>query len=302
MSETRRDFLHSAAAAATLAAAMPGGEAQVPAPAAVQVPKVKFGKAEISRIVVGGNQPYGYSHFNRTYDQIMREWYTPEKVVEVLLHANEYGINAFQALASPRCYSDCARLEAAGGKMHYLVQASSDPAGIVKALKPLAIYHAGELTDRLFQTAQSDQVREWCKRVRQTGVMVGVGSHNPEFLAMVEEQGWDVDFYSGCVYYRTRTADEWKSVVGKEMLEGSSDIYLQSDPPRMYSFIKRTPKPCFAFKVLAAGRVSNVQQAFRTAFSSIKPTDCLYVGMFPRIKDEVKENAEIVTRILTSSS
>ena len=41
-----------------------------------------------------------------------------------------------------------------------------------------------------------------------------------------------------------------------------------------------------------------MDQAFRTAFESIKPTDGIYVGMFPRVKDEVKENAERVHRIL----
>jgi hypothetical protein len=44
-----------------------------------------------------------------------------------------------------------------------------------------------------------------------------------------------------------------------------------------------------------------VDQAFRTAFESIKPTDAIYVGMFPRAKDEVKENAERVHRILTGA-
>ena len=55
--------------------------------------------------------------------------------------------------------------------------------------------------------------------------------------------------------------------------------------------------------VLAAGRINDkgVEQALRTAFESIKPIDGIYVGMFPRVKDEVKENAEIVHRILTRS-
>jgi hypothetical protein len=77
---------------------------------------------------------------------------------------------------------------------------------------------------------------------------------------------------------------------------------MQSDPARMYKVIRQTKKPCFAFKILAAGRISDrgIEQAFRTAFESIKPTDGLYVGMFPKFKDEVRENAEIVHRILTS--
>jgi hypothetical protein len=71
----------------------------------------------------------------------------------------------------------------------------------------------------------------------------------------------------------------------------------------MYKAIRQTKKPCFAFKILAAGRIADrgVTQAFRTACESIKPTDGIYVGMFPRVKDEVRENAEIVHRILAAS-
>jgi hypothetical protein len=76
------------------------------------------------------------------------------------------------------------------------------------------------------------------------------------------------------------------------------DCYLQSDPPKMYRIMRATKKPCFAFKILAAGRVANVEQAFRTAYESIKPTDSVFIGMFPRVKDEVRENAQRVQRIL----
>ena len=70
----------------------------------------------------------------------------------------------------------------------------------------------------------------------------------------------------------------------------------------MYNVMRQTRKPCFAFKVLAAGRIQDggIEPAFRAAFSSIKPTDGILVGMFPRAKDEVRENAEIVHRILQS--
>jgi hypothetical protein len=120
---------------------------------------------------------------------------------------------------------------------------------------------------------------------------------------LVEEQGWDVDFYAGCVYNRTRTKEEWKKVLNGEMMEMDREIYVQSDPARMYSVMRQTQKPCFAFKVLAAGRIQDggsVEQAFRTAFESIKPIDGIFVGVFPRAKDEVRENAEIVHRILAS--
>ena len=42
--------------------------------------------------------------------------------------------------------------------------------------------------------ARMDTVKEWCKQVRQMGVLVGVGTHIPEVIAKVEEENWDVDF------------------------------------------------------------------------------------------------------------
>jgi hypothetical protein len=145
-----------------------------------------------------------------------------------------------------------------------------------------------------------DTVRDWCRRVRDLGCLVGVGSHKPEVLSLVEAQGWDVDFYAGCVYNITRTEAEWRKALGGELLEMPSEIYLQSDPPRMYAFMRQTRKPCFAYKIMAAGRISEraADQAFKTAYESIKSTDGVFVGMFPRVKDEVRENAERVCRVL----
>jgi hypothetical protein len=135
------------------------------------------------------------------------------------------------------------------------------------------------------------------------GIVVGVGTHKPEVIALVEEQNWDVDFYAGCVYNRTRTDDEWRQVLKGEIMEMSREIYLQSDPPRMYKVMRQTKKPCFAFKVLAAGRIpdAGVEQAFRTAFESLKPIDGVFVGVCPHIKDEVREDAQIVHKILVGT-
>jgi hypothetical protein len=95
-----------------------------------------------------------------------------------------------------------------------------------------------------------DTVKEWCKTVRDMGVLVGVGTHIPEVIAKIEEENWDVDFYAGCVYNRRRTAAEWKKALGGEIMEMPRDVYMASDPPRMYSVLRQTKKPCFAFKIL----------------------------------------------------
>ncbi len=189
--------------------------------------------------------------------------------------------------------------------MHLIIQVTAgvESETLVKTLKPLALQRQGEVVDDAWQSGKMETVKEWCKKVRDMGVLVGVGTHIPEVIAGIEEQNWDVDFYAGCVYNRRRTPEEWKKVLGGEIMESPREIYMASDPPRMYRVMRQTKKPCFAFKILAAGRTApeGVEQAFRTAFESIKPYDGVYVGMYPKFRDEIRINAEIVHRILTNA-
>ena len=314
MSKTRRSFLQSTAAlgaglsglAARLSAQAPARSTAAPRSAAeIQVPKMKFGGAEISRMVLGVNPFYGFAHYNNILGTVMKEWYTEDRVCDVMHQCTRFGINAFNYVHLDRGPQDLARFRAEGGRMQLIIQvtAGADAATLAKTVKPLAMHRQGEVVDKAYQTNTMGTVKEWCKQVRDLGVLVGVGTHKPEVIELVEEQGWDVDFYAGCVYNRTRTVDEWKKVLNGELPEMLNDVYLQGDPPRMYKVMRQTRKPCFAFKILAAGRIADrgIEQAFRTAFKSIKPIDGVYVGMFPRVKDEVRENAEIVHRILTGA-
>jgi hypothetical protein len=321
MSNTRRKFLQSSAvvaagliggsklleadttahqATATLSQSGPVSEQAQP-----QIPTMKFGGAEISRLILGVNPLYGFAHYNSNFSKAMADWYTQDRVCEVLHRANSFGINAFNYVNMGRAPQDLACFQAHGGKMHLIIQvtAHDDPVALVKDLKPLALQRRGEEIDAAFRNRTMDSEREWCKKARDLGVLVGVGTHKPEVIELVEEQGWDIDFYAGCVYNRTRTVDEWKQVLNGQIPEMPGEIYLQSDPARMYKVMRQTAKTCFAFKILAAGRVADngVAAAFRTAFQSIKPNDGVYVGVFPNRKDEPKENAEIVRSILTSA-
>lgn len=324
MSNTRREFLQTGAAVAVglmggtkvLGETAKGAQAPLKAtpppaggipPAAsmdmVQVPTMKFGGVDIGRMVLGVNPLYGYAHYNLNFASSMAEWYTTDKVVEVMKRAQCYGINAFNYVSTKRSLEDWARFQADGGKMQLIAQvaAKDDVAQLVKDVKPLAVHRQGEVVDIAFRERNMGTVREWCKQVRDLGVLVGVGTHKPEVIDLCESQGWDVDFYAGCVYNRTRTPEEIKQALNGEIIEMPKELYLQSDPPKMYKVMRQTAKPCFAFKILAAGRIppEGIEGAFRTAFQSIKPSDGIFVGMYPRMKDEVKENAEIVHKILT---
>ena len=302
---SRRNFLKSSAGFATTLAvgSMAGGQT----PPAASLPKVRFGDAEISRMVIGCNQFYGFSHFNGLLDRVMVDWNTPDRICQTLLQCQQDGINAYQYSHHENTLKDLELFRSKGGNMHLIAtDSSSGPVEeAVRRSKAMALYVHGERTDILFREGKMDQAQECTKKLRQAGVRVGIGTHKPEVVEYVEEHGWDVDFYMLCAYNRTRTPEELRKLLGVVPLP-ASDVYLDTDPAHAYQVARKTPKTCFLFKILAAGRVvatpEAVDKAFKFAFDNIKPQDCVVVGMFPRFKDEVKENCDRVRRILNANS
>ena len=116
--------------------------------------------------------------------------------------------------------------------MHLIIQVldGDDSADLVKRYKPLALQRQGEVTDKAYLEGKLDTVKEWCKRTRDTGVLVGVGTHRPRIIAQIEEEGWDVDFYAGCVYERTRTPEEWRKVAQRRT-DGDDRRHLHAERP-----------------------------------------------------------------------
>src|SRR2546430_9163891 len=59
--------------------------------------------------------------------------------------------------------------------------------------------------------------------------------------------------------------------------------------------VQATRKPCLAYKILAAGRRiesrAQVRQCFETAFSNIKPTDAVIVGMYQQDRKSTRLNS-----------
>ena len=170
--------------------------------------------------------------------------------------------------------------------------------------KPIGIAPHGALAERLFREKKTTVLTDLLKRIRQLGVLVGLSAHNPELIEFAEAAGWDVDYYMCSLYYLTRPREEFQKILGTDLPLG--EIYLPSDPPRMFGVIQRTKKPCLAYKILAAGRKigspAEVRRSFETAFANIKATDAVIVGMYQQFSDQVAENAEIVRTVCANLS
>ena len=188
--------------------------------------------------------------------------------------------------------------------MHYIALASPKPdnpglLGRLASAGTIGIAHHGERTDVLWKEGRIEEARDYCRRIRDAGTMVGVSTHIPEVVDHVVSSGWDVDFFMCCVYERHRTHRELEALLGDVPLP-PKEVYLEGDPPRMFEVMRQTDKPCLAFKILAAGRLCDrpewVEEAFRSTFCQIKPSDAVIVGMYPEYEDQPAINAGYVRR------
>lgn len=295
MPNTRRAFLASTAALATSTSST-----ELP------LPTVRLGKHEVTRLILGSNPFSGGSHFNPILDRLMGEWMSPERIVELVKRCEQSGIRVWQ-LHRDRKLPDCLRrYRTEGGKMDcFLLSDYNEPQRQLPELvkmEPIGIAHHGDGTDVRFRARQMDPVRDYLKMVRDTGVMVGLSTHNPQVIDYVESKEWDLDYYMACLYRRSRSPEEIRAEFGEATV---GEPYFEKDPERMCKAIRQTRKPCLAFKILAAGRATRtpqaVEEAFRFTFANIKPQDCVIVGIYPRFKDEIAQNAELTRRYGTAT-
>ena len=301
----RREFLKKAAVLpAVLAVAQNAGNSSAakPAPPAekTKLPQLRLGKYSLSRLICGNNPFGGGSHLSVFVNREMRKYYTPDQVLKTLRRCQEVGINCWQGSGggSLGLYR---RFVEAGGKMHYIAIASGSASGVKKLAEGgcIAIAHHGETTDNLFKSGKIDQIGEYLKKVRDAGLLAGVSTHMPDVVDAIESKGWDVDYYMTCVYERHRSEEALKKLLGHVPIP-VREVYLQEDPARMFKVIRQTKRPCLAFKILAAGRLSDrrewVEQAFRDTFKSIKPIDGVIIGIYDRYNDQAAIDAEFARR------
>jgi len=308
----RREFLKKAATAAVLpavaTAANQTGDSASAAPAtkiAKKLPQIRLGKYSLSRLICGNNTFTGGSHLSVFVNREMRKYFTQEQIFKTLRRCCDAGINCWQG-SRTKALDLYRRFRETGGKMHYIAIASGRAADVKKLADGgcIAIAHHGERTDNLFKAGRFDKVGEYLKLVRDAGLLVGVSTHMPDVVDAVESKGWDVDYYMTCVYERHRSEEALKKLLGHVPIP-VREVYLREDPPRMFKAIRQTKRPCLAFKILAAGRLSErrswVERAFRETFQAIKPTDGVIVGIYDRYSDQAAQNAEFTRRFGSSA-
>ena len=267
------------------------------------LPKISFCDHQISKLVIGDNPIYGYSHFNQLLSQHQKEYHTPERVVATLKRAEEAGINAWQNSLTERSLADLQRYRNEGGTINWFCLSPGglwydEPDAVFEAAKhdPFGMApHGGGVGHRCLRENRLDHLQDILKRIRDTGALVGLSVHDPRLLHIAEDEAWDIDYYMTGLYNLHGGAEKFREKFGYAAL---GEIYAREDRDEMCQAIQRTDKPCLVFKVLAAGRVigspQQIREEIKFALEHIKPIDPLLLGMYQQFGDQIGENAQLI--------
>jgi hypothetical protein len=320
-SSTRREFLKGAGgmAATTIASslmvspALPGR-----AEPNTMLPTLQMGPHRVTRLLVGGNPVFGYSHFNPLLDREMRDWFTDERIVKLLVNCERAGINTWQTSFNYDLKRIFPKVRDAGCRIQFICLAASwhydekmgrSPEqvldGTIKCaqaameLKPIGIAFHGFATDILYRTGKIDLIKSYIDRVHDMGAAAGISTHNPNILETLHEKGFANDFYMAGLHYLSRHREDWIRDIGTVPVD---EGWIAADPPKMAAAVRQVDKPALVYKVLAAGRrcASETEKrvAIKWAYDNIKPIDGTIIGMYPRYSDQVTETTTMVREIL----
>jgi len=280
----RRDFLRTGAALAFgMSAGSPGSapgaalrRAQAPA-----LPTVRLGTLEVSRLILGSNPFWGYSHKSARLDEEMKRHYTDERIMQILDEAADCGLTALASPPDARWVDLWARYLEGGGRLKtWLSQCHGNPEQMNDEIDrsvragARAVFIQGARVEEQFGKGNFDILRSWIERIKEAGLPAGAAAHWPEIHPELERRRFPTDFYYQCFYNVSKGED-----------------YTAAEREKAVATIERLEKPVIAYKILAAGRLP-ASEGFEFAFNHIARKDGVCVGIYARKAiDQIRQNA-----------
>jgi len=258
------------------------------------LPVGKIGKVKISRLICGGNLINGYAHSRDLIyvSELLRNYFTDEKVIETWQISEENGINT--AIANVRGGEGDEKIENTvrilnkywnerGGRIQWIAQTNPRTndltSSIQKAIDNGAVgaFVQGGVGDNFVKHGRVDLLGKAVEFIKQNGLIAGVGGHNLRTPMACEEAGIEPDFYMKTLhstnYWSSRRPGQNHDVIDNN----SADNYWDKEPEKTIEFMKTVKRPWIAYKVLAAGGIGP-RSGFKYAFES--GADFICVGMF----------------------
>ncbi|HUS73396.1 MAG TPA: hypothetical protein VMY06_10050 [Sedimentisphaerales bacterium] len=258
----------------------PAGPA--PADSVKGMPTGKIGNVKISRLICGGNLTNGYAHSRDLVyvSELLKHYFTDEKVIETYEISEENGINTVIANNNPG--ENTIRIlkkyrNERGGRIQWIAQCNPKSDDLTTNIKTaidngaVGAFIQGGVGDSFISNGRVDLVGKVISFIKENGLIAGVGGHSIEVPIACEKEGIEPDFY----FKTLNTVD-----------------YHSATPRRTIEFMKEVNKPWIAYKILGAG-VTHPRNGFKYCFEN--GADFICVGMFDF---QVREDAIITKNIL----
>ena len=256
----------------------------------MQLPMISIGSYRVSRLIIGGNPYSGISHHSAAKSKEMEDYYTADRIIADLREAERCEINTVLACADRHIMRILNEYRNAGGRIQWIAQTAkgSEYANLMEHIRqiacyqPIAIYHHGGTTNRLYDAGKLDVLHDVLALIRDLGIATGLGTHDPQVLKYCYYDGYDADFYVCALYNHTR----------------HRELYLDADRDTAISTIQAVNLPVLSIKVLAAGR-SRPLPAFRFALVRYQSIDAIAVGMYAMDQpNQICENVQMVAHLI----
>jgi len=247
-----------------------------------QMPKIRLGSLEVSRLFIGSNPFFGFSHGNpQASADEMKAYYTPERIMATLDAAADQGITAVWTPCYEHWIELWLKYKERGGRLDaWIAQPDRSPmekdilAAVRNGAKAIAIQ--GCHIDDQVTKGRWDVVRGWLELIQSHKLPAGMATHRATTHLEAEERGMPTDFYHQTVY--------------------RPDDYVPGGLEESLAVVERLEKPVVAYKVLGAGRIAPAD-AFPALLKRLRRKDGICVGVFPRKRDEIAENAALMRRL-----
>ncbi len=222
------------------------------------LPTGKIGNVKISRLICGGNLINGYAHSRDLMyvSELLRYYFTDEKIIETWQISEENGINT--AIGNVRGGEGDEKIE---NTVRILNKYWNERGGLIQWIAQTNP-RTNDMTSSIQRAVDNGAVAAFVQGgvsddfVKQNGLIAGVGGHLLDVPMACEKEGIEPDFY-----FKTLNNVDYNSATPQQTIE----------------FMREVNKPWIAYKVLGAG-VTHPKRGFKYAFEN--GADFICVGMF----------------------
>jgi len=249
------------------------------------VPTTTVGGLALSRVMCGSNPFFGFSHFSHARDVWLREYFSIDRIVQVLEKCSDHGVNCVMSgVMQPMHDAIQAFKQKTGREMVWVCTPAGKDIDEVERGIAWAAEHDAKIcmphtshvdANLVISENRINGMERLCRAIRSHGMIPGISTHRPEALYIGVAAGYDLEAYIlplNVAGFLCAVETDWQART-----------------------IRECPKPVFCIKPLAAGRVMP-PSGLGFVLTNIKPTDVVVMG-FTSVH-EVEENMTIVDQVL----